>query len=211
MKANWNTAAVWSQEQYANAQQAFRNLRESSFDTWDESRLRNFLLEQGVVEPSGPRESLVLLAKQKYQSYQDTANSYASSASSLGSQASASISTAMYGDATYQASKSLSSIAAQATKDAARAFDNAKDYVYSTWDNSQLESYLREKGLLKDNTQYSRQDLLAQMQDAYARATSPVWEAWSDSYMVRTHELPDGTNPDQVLAPMARRPQYRQI
>jgi cell division septum initiation protein DivIVA len=144
------------------------------------------LLEQGVVEPSGPRESLVLLAKQKYRAYQDTASLYASSASSLGSHASASVSTAIYGDATYQASKSLSSIAAQATKDAARIFDNAKDYVYSTWSDSQLESYLREKGVIKDNIQYTRQDLLAKMQDAYAKASTPIWESWSDSYMVRS-------------------------
>ena len=130
------------------------------------------------MAPSGPREQLVLLAKQQYRAYKDAA-------SSLSSQAFASASTAIYGDSTYQASKSVSSIIAQATKEAARALDNADDYVYSKWDNSQLEDYLRTKGVLKGQVETNRQAFLAKMEDAYAKVANPIWEAWSDTYIVR--------------------------
>ena len=65
VKSNWDQSKVWSQAQYDRAQQVFANVREDVFDTWDESRLREFLVEQGVVAPSGPREKLVLAAKQQ--------------------------------------------------------------------------------------------------------------------------------------------------
>ena len=46
VEANWNEGVEWSQEQYNSAQKAFQDVRQSSFDAWDESRLRQFLLEQ---------------------------------------------------------------------------------------------------------------------------------------------------------------------
>lgn len=129
-------ATAWTSEQFAKAQQVFQGLKADAFDTWDESRLREFLLEQGVVEPSGTREQLALLAKQQYRSYANAANDYSASATSLVSQASASASTAIYGDSQYQASKSISSTYAQATNDLSRKLDDSKDYIYSTWVNS---------------------------------------------------------------------------
>lgn len=147
-------ASAWSAEQYAKAQQVFHGLKADAFDSWDESRLREFLLEQGVVEPKGPREQLALLAKQKYASFTSAASVYSASATSLASdasksatslasgasksatslasQASKSASTAVYGDSQYQASKSISSTYAQATNDISRKLDDSKDYIYST-------------------------------------------------------------------------------
>ena len=136
VKAHWDTALAWTSEQYNKAQVAFSNLKADAFDTWDESRLREFLLEQGVVNPSGPREQLALLAKQKWRQYSAAASAYsetaASSASSLSSIASARASTAVYGDSLHKASKSASSVMAQATENAVRVMDDSKDYVYST-------------------------------------------------------------------------------
>ena len=136
VKAHWDTASSWSAEQYNKAQVAFSNLKADAFDTWDESRLREFLLEQGVVNPSGPREQLTLLAKQKWRQYSSAASAYSktasSSVSSLSSSASKQASTAIYGDSWYQASKSATSFVAQATDNAARTLDDTKDYVYST-------------------------------------------------------------------------------
>ncbi|KAF7307825.1 hypothetical protein MKEN_01142700 [Mycena kentingensis (nom. inval.)] len=173
VQANWNGATAWTQEQYTNAQAAFADVRDGVFDTWDDSRLREFLLSQGVVSPSGPREQLVLLAKQQYAAY-------TKAASTLSAQAS----TAIYGDKQYQMSKTMSSVAAQATREAARQMDDAKDYVYSTWEDNRLRNYLVEKGALaRDAADKKRAELLAMMRDVYARATTPVWEAWSDSYM----------------------------
>lgn len=136
-------ASAWSSEQYAKAQQVFQGLKADAFDSWDESRLREFLLEQGVVEPTGTREQLALLAKQQYRSFTSAASGYSATASSLASgasksatslagEASKSASTAVYGDSRYQASKSISSTYAQATNDISRKLDDANDYVYST-------------------------------------------------------------------------------
>ncbi|KAJ6463461.1 hypothetical protein C8R45DRAFT_1025853 [Mycena sanguinolenta] len=173
VQSNWNQASAWTADQYASAQQAFSNLRESTFDAWDESRLREFLLEQGVVAPSGPREHLVLLAKNHYAAYTSAASSFSAQAS-----------TAVYGDTQYQMSKSASSVVAQATREAARQLDDTKDYIYSTWDDNRLRNYLVEKGVLaKDAANKKRVELLTLMRDAYARVSTPVWEAWSDSYM----------------------------
>ncbi|KAJ7756253.1 hypothetical protein B0H16DRAFT_1539183 [Mycena metata] len=173
VQSNWNSASQWTYDQYASAQKSFADLREASFDAWDESRLREFLLEQGVVEPKGPREQLVLLAKSRYAAYTSAASSFSAQAS-----------TAVYGDTAHQMTKSASSVAAQATREAARQLDDAKDYVYSTWEDNRLRNYLVEKGVLaKDAADKKRAELLALMRDAYAKTTTPIWEAWSDSYM----------------------------
>jgi len=202
VQANWNSASAWTSDQYANAQKTFADLREASFDAWDESRLRDFLLQQGVVAPSGPREQLVLLAKSQYAAY-------TKAASSLGAQAS----TAVYGDTKHQMSKSASSVAAQATREAARQMDDAKDYVYSTWEDSRLRDYLVEKGALaRDAADKKRAELLVMMRDVYARVTEPVWQAWSDSYMrewLVAHDLvAPGSPPSTTEVMRAKMAQY---
>jgi hypothetical protein len=183
VKENWNTASAWTYDQYNSAQTSFESLRDTAFDSWDESKLRQFLLEHGVVAPKGPREYLVILAKQKY-------NAYTSAASSFSSLASASVSSAVYGGKQYQASKSVDSMAshatgavAQATKEVATKFDETKDYVYSTWDENQMRSWLVQKGLLKSKEQKKKEELLQMMNSAWGKVANPVWEAWSDSYI----------------------------
>ncbi|KAK0216105.1 hypothetical protein IW262DRAFT_197006 [Armillaria fumosa] len=205
VKSNWNGAAAWSYDQYVSAQKSFSSLRDSAFDTWDESRLREFLLEQGIVAPKGHREELVLLAKNRYKSYTDAASSFAS-------QASATASTAVYGNAQHQATQSVSSFVAQATESVLRAMDDSKDYVYSTWDDAQLRDYLVQKGVLKPKTEKKRGELLAMMKDAYYSVADPVWEAWSNSFMyewLTSHNVLDGRsnlekNRDALLAQMSK-------
>jgi hypothetical protein len=167
-------ANKWTADQYDKAQKTFNDLKESSFDAWSDSRLREFLLEQGVVEPSGPRERLILLAKAHYKSYTDAASSLSSKAS-----------TAVYGDPTYQASWSISSYAAAATKEVGRQIDEGKDYVWSTWDDNRLRAYLVGKGVIKGEAQSKREEYLQLMKEYYSGAVKNVWEAWSDSYIVR--------------------------
>lgn len=114
VKSNWDTAYAWTADQYAKAQKAFVDVKDDTFASWDESRLREFLLDQGVVEPKGTREQLVVLARQKYRAY----TSYASSVSaSLSTRAS----TAVYGDRTQQASKSATSAYTVASDSASSA------------------------------------------------------------------------------------------
>ncbi|KAI0354230.1 hypothetical protein OH77DRAFT_1496832 [Trametes cingulata] len=197
VKAHWDSASQWTADQINKAQVAFSNVKADAFDTWDESRLREFLLEQGVVNPSGTREQLALLAKQKWRQYSSAASAYSKtasrtassaasqaskSASSLASSASAQASTAVYGDSWYQASKSASSIAALATDKAAITLDDTKDYVYSTWDDNRIRAYLQEHGVVEPPAT-PRNKLLAKMKETYAAAANPVYKAWSDSYI----------------------------
>lgn len=193
--ANWYSARAWSYDQYEKAQKVFADGKESAFDTWDDSQLRQFLLEQGVVAPTGPREKLVLAAKNYYNGYSNAASSYASTASSK-------VSTAIYGkpsDQAYHSGESLynkatasaSSAAVEATETFNRAFDDSKDYVYSTWDDNQLRSYLEEKGVIKSKQQVTRDKMLEHMRDTYAKVTNPVYEAYSNSYLVCFHHFLD--------------------
>lgn len=137
------------------------------------------------MAPKGPKEYLAVLARQKY-------NAYTTAASSFSSMASASASSAIYGSKEYRASKSLESLAAhatgavvQATKEVANKFDDSKDYVYSTWDENQMRSWLVKKGLLKSKEQKTKEQLVQMMHASWGRVANPVWEAWSDSYIVR--------------------------
>ena len=174
VKLHWDLSAAWTYDQYAHAQKAFADVRDTAFEKWDESHLRDFLLKQGIVAPKGPKEQLVQLARSRYKAYTNAASSYSSRASTA------------YTDATHQATETLSSVAARVTDAVSRTLDDTKDYVYSTWDDNKLREYLESKGVqVKEQAQNTRNDLLGMMRDAYAKVTQPVWEAWSDSYLVR--------------------------
>ena len=71
----------------------------------------------------------------------------------------------------------------------ARSLDDTKDHVYSTWSDNQLRDYLIEKGIIKSDEQKTRDQLLSYMRDAYASVMNPVYNAWSDSYIVSSHSL----------------------
>lgn len=114
-----------------------------------------------------------------FRSYRD----FKHAASSYASQATASASSAYYGSPMDQASATASSIIAQATTPVVRTLDDSKDYIYSSWDDSQIRSYLQEKGVIKTDAEIRRDQLLGYMRDSYAAATDPVWNAWSDSYI----------------------------
>ena len=187
--ANWHstpsplthveTGRQWSLHQYNRAQRAFEHIKDDSFDKWDESNLRAFLLEQGVVAPSGPREQLVLLVKNKYRAYNDAAALYASLAS-------ASASSAYVGatDAAHSTSRCFSSAVAQATHEVTRAFDDTKDYIYSTWDDHSLRNWLEDHGIVEAKNANTKDELSRLATDYHRNTTSAVWESWSDSYIV---------------------------
>lgn len=180
----------WSLDQYHRAQHAFQHIKDDTFNQWDESRLRAFLLEHGVVAPSGPREQLVLLAKNKYRAYTDAAALYSSLASG-------SISTvyASATDAANSVSQSVSNAAAQATEEVARAFDDTKDYVHSTWDDSHLRDWLKDHGIIEARHAHTRDELTRLANDYYRKANSAVWESWSDSYIVSAQHCSSDTLP----------------
>ena len=45
----------WTQEQLEKSQKYFTNLKDDSFNGWNESRLRQFLLDNGIIEPKGTK------------------------------------------------------------------------------------------------------------------------------------------------------------
>jgi Putative nuclear envelope organisation protein len=58
--------------------------------------------------------------------------------------------------------------------------------VYSTWSDNQLQTYLKNQGFLDDKNETTREQLFTLMKEAYISVADPIWNAWSDSYMVRT-------------------------
>ena len=57
------------------------------------------------------------------------------------------------------------------------------------WDDNRLRTYLEEKGIIKTKQQATRDELLAKMRETYAATANPVWQAWSDSYLVSSRGL----------------------
>ncbi len=161
-----------------------------SIESWKDSELRDALVSMGVRQsPHRPREScprrqsrvqhllrisvifsLRRLCRSEHSCLRRQAISGSKSVSSLYS----------------SASDSFTSVAAQSSESLARQLDNTKDYVYSTWDDNHLRSYLEGKGVIKTKQQATRDQLLAYMRDTYTSTVDNVWEAWSDSYMVRS-------------------------
>jgi hypothetical protein len=170
---NWNSASTWTQDQYLSAQKTFSSIRQDSFDAWDESALRSWLLEQGVVAPKDKKEELVLLAKQRYKSYLDAGKRWNKWAT----------------DSVSSAASTASSYAAAATNEVSRNLNDATDYVYSSWDDNRIRGYLEGKGVLKTKEEKRRDELLAMMREHYAKVADPAWDAWSTSYMVNSASL----------------------
>jgi hypothetical protein len=144
-------------------------------DAWTDSELREFLLKNGIVAPSSKAEELRILAKQQLEKTPGFASQASASASSLGAQATAALGEAYYAsaDAPRLAYDYLSN-----------AFDETKDYVYSSWSDSDLRSYLESKGVVKTPVEAKRDDLVSQVKGLYNDAADNVYDTWSDTYLV---------------------------
>lgn len=82
------------------------------------------------------------------------------------------------------ASRSVCNIAAQATQEVAREFDSTKDYIFTTWDDSELRKWLEENGVVEARKAKSRTELIDLANYYVCKVSDPVWQTWSDSYMV---------------------------
>jgi len=54
---------AWTSEQLEKAQAVFNSVKDDAFNTWTESQLRQFLMDQGIVEPKGTKEQLMQMAR----------------------------------------------------------------------------------------------------------------------------------------------------
>lgn len=113
------------------------------------------------MEPKGPREKLIRLAKNHYNAYKNAGSSLSETITDT-----------------------FSGFVSTNTDGALKAFDESRDYVYSTWDDSKMKGYLVSRGVLKSDAQKTRDQYLKLMKEHYAAAADPVWQAWSDSYIV---------------------------
>jgi hypothetical protein len=86
------------------------------------------------------------------------------------------------------ASKSASSLYAAASGQAVKAANDATDYVYSSWDDSQLRSWLIDNGYMKSKTEATRDQMLGYAKDAYTSTVNAPYEVFSDSYLVSSAE-----------------------
>ncbi|KAF9238700.1 hypothetical protein BU15DRAFT_47513 [Melanogaster broomeanus] len=86
-------------------------------------------------------------------------------------------------DTADSASQTVSNVAAQAVSGVTRVFDDSKDYVYSTWDDNRLRSWLEDHGIVEARTASTREELTDLANDFYRTASEPLWERWSDSYI----------------------------
>ncbi|KAF8841832.1 hypothetical protein BDN67DRAFT_966507 [Paxillus ammoniavirescens] len=121
----------------------------------------------------------VVLAKQKHYAYtDDSAAHYTSIVSVSATSAHAGVT-----DCAHSASQSVSSAAAQAAREVSRAIDDSKDYIYSTWDDNRLRSWLEEHGVVEAKKASTREELTKLATDFYRKAADPIWESWSDSYI----------------------------
>ncbi|KAI6167590.1 hypothetical protein EDD17DRAFT_1750948 [Pisolithus thermaeus] len=81
------------------------------------------------------------------------------------------------------ASDAVSVTAAQATREVARTFDESKDRVFSTWDDSRLRKWLEDHGVVEARKAETRTELLNLANRYLHQASDPVWHTWSDSYI----------------------------
>ncbi|KAI6118142.1 hypothetical protein F5141DRAFT_1096416 [Pisolithus sp. B1] len=85
------------------------------------------------------------------------------------------------------ASDAVSVTAAEATREVARAFDESKDHVFSTWDDSRLRKWLEDHGVVEAKKAETRTELLNLANRYLHQASDPVWQTWSDSYMMKRY------------------------
>ncbi|KAI6038000.1 hypothetical protein EDC04DRAFT_3114032 [Pisolithus marmoratus] len=111
------------------------------------------------------------------------------------------------------ASRTVSNTAAQATRELARTFDETKDHVFATWDDSRLRQWLEDRGVVEARKADTRTELLNLANNYLRKASDPVWQTWSDSYMrewLVVHNLmsPHESPPRETLLDQMKRYYY---
>jgi len=123
-------------------------------DTWSDSDLRSFLVQQGVVSPSGTREQLVVLAKEKYRQ--------------------------ISGQTKHTPLDILVEKPRLVYDSFIDSLDTAKDYTYSAWSDLDIRGFLQEKGQqVADSISHS--ELVQKVHSYYQDQAEHAWDSWSDS------------------------------
>ncbi|KAF9234015.1 hypothetical protein BU15DRAFT_66091 [Melanogaster broomeanus] len=144
---------------------------EPEYSKWSQHELCTWLENHNIRwTPTGPVPIL--------SSHAEAGRQWSAYYSSIASASASSV----YADATDtadSASQTVSDVAAQAVSGVTRVFDDSKDYVYSTWDDNRLRSWLEDHGIPSDAA--SRSSLIGEMERYYYNISDKVWNTWSDS------------------------------
>lgn len=216
-KRHWEETAT-------GAQVHFEHLKASAYDAYSDSELRKYLLDKGIVSPQSKREELIQLAKENgFQASKTVDSAWAKATDAVEDAAHAvadNASAAFYavvdapGDAyDYVAAKfdgSSSSFSSFSSPHSSRLTSalppsrtDSKDYVYSTWTDSDLHSWAVSKGLVEPTAPpKQRADLLALIKKPYNEASAHVYDSWSDSTLVRSvPSFPPSSSPFPPFCP----------
>jgi hypothetical protein len=164
-------------DQTRSAQKVLENAQTQAYAGWSDSQLRQYLLDHGVISPSSRREELVQLAREYgLEASHAVSDSFARATQAVGNAAQT------VEDAAYYA---VVTAPHQAYDYVAGSLDNARDYVYSSWTDSDLHAWAVEHGLVKPEQKKRREEYLDLIRKPYTDAASNIYDTWSDSYLVR--------------------------
>lgn len=158
--ASASSAAVAASKSAASAQ---ASLSDALFDSWSDSKIKEWLDEQGIPVPQGSKknELLALARKNRASLTGNAASTVSASAASA------------FGAATSKASNA----GARATDDAALAADDAFNSAVDTWGESRLKAYLDSRGVPVPQGS-KKNDLISQVRLNRHKA-STGWSAWT--------------------------------
>ena len=150
----------------ASASSAQAYLSDALFDTWSDSKIKEFLDEHGVPVPQGSKKNeLIALARKHRASLGASASTASASVSSKGSSA--------YGAASSKAGNE----AAKATDDASAKAEDLFNSAVGTWSDSRLKAYLDARGVPVPQGG-KRDELMAKVRLNQHKAVSG-WSAWT--------------------------------
>jgi hypothetical protein len=147
----------------ASAASVQASLSDALFDSWSDSKLKEFLDEHGIPAPQGSKKNELIALARKHR-----ASLVGNDASSVsGSAASA------YGAATSRAGNEY----ARATDDASLAAEDAFNSAADTWSESRLKAFLDARGV--PVPQGSKKDELVKQVRLNKHKAQTGWSAWT--------------------------------
>lgn len=159
-----------------SAQHVLKDSQDAAYASWSDSQLRQYLLDQGVISPSSKREELVQLAREYgLEASKSVSSTYARATAAAGDAAHTVESAAHYAVVTAPA---------EAYDYLSDQFDNARDFVYSSWTDSDLHNWAVEHDLVKSEQRKRRDEYLDLIRKPYNDAANNVYDTWSDSRLV---------------------------
>ena len=172
-----SSAASGASVASASAASAQAYLSDALFDTWSDSKIKEFLDEHGVPVPQGSKKNeLIALARKHRASLTGNVSTASASASSKGSSA--------YGAASSKGASAYGAASSKAGNEAAKATDDASakaedlfNSAIGTWSDSRLKAYLDARGVPVPQSG-KRDELMAKVRLHQHKAASG-WSAWT--------------------------------